>query len=84
MLASFRTLPLTKSFAVGACRRITALWPRYAWSPHTRVSLPCNRSGNTALSATLAGVATAAWISFVRLSTPKCSFHAEIPLVALQ
>src|SRR5262252_9451803 len=25
-------------------------------------------------SATLAGVATAAWISFVRLSTPKCAF----------
>jgi len=30
--------------------------------------------GNTVLSATLAGVATTAWISLVRLSTPKCAF----------
>src|SRR4029077_14253062 len=29
-----------------------------------------NRSGSTVLSATLAGVATAAWMSYVRLSTP--------------
>jgi hypothetical protein len=41
---------------------------------HTRVSLPCNRSGSTVLSATLAGVATTAWISLLRLSTPKCPF----------
>src|SRR5690242_15651633 len=41
---------------------------------HTRVSLPCNNSGSTVLSAALAGVATAAWISLVRLSTPKCAF----------
>ena len=31
-------------------------------------------SGSTVLSATLAGVATTAWISLVRLSTPKCAF----------
>jgi hypothetical protein len=30
--------------------------------------------GNTALSATLAGVATTAWISLVRLWTPKRAF----------
>jgi hypothetical protein len=30
--------------------------------------------GSTVPSATLAGVATAAWISLVRLSTPKCAF----------
>src|SRR6476646_9347844 len=41
---------------------------------HTRVSCPCNNSGNTVLSAALAGVATTAWISLVRLSTPKCAF----------
>jgi hypothetical protein len=35
---------------------------------------PCNRSGSTLLSATLAGVATTAWISLLRLSTPKCAF----------
>jgi hypothetical protein len=60
--------------ALGACCRITARWPRYAWSPHTRVSFPCNRLGSTALSATLAGVAWTAWISLLRLSTPKCAF----------
>src|SRR5262249_46616866 len=42
--------------------------------PHTRVSLPCSRSGSTVLSATLAGVATTAWISLLRLSTPICAF----------
>src|SRR5262252_8415047 len=63
-----------KSFARGACWRITARWPRYAWSPHTRVSRPCNSSGSTVLSATLAGVAWTAWISLLRLSTPKCAF----------
>src|SRR5213076_914204 len=31
--------------------------------PHTRVSCPCSSSGNTVLSATLAGVATTAGIS---------------------
>ena len=36
--------------------------------------MPCNRSGSTVLSATLAGVATAAWISLVRLSMPICAF----------
>src|SRR5215470_13696212 len=41
---------------------------------HTRVSLPCSRSGSTVLSATLAGVATTAWISLPRLSTPICAF----------
>jgi len=30
--------------------------------------------GHTALSATLAGVATTAWISLLRRSTPKCLF----------
>jgi hypothetical protein len=39
-----------------------------------RVSLPCKRPGNIMLSATLVDVATTAWISFVRLSTPKCAF----------
>jgi hypothetical protein len=41
----------------------------------TEVSSPCNRSGDTALSATLAGAATTAWISLVRLSTRKCAFY---------
>src|SRR6201984_2067210 len=41
---------------------------------HTRVSRPCSSSGNTVLSATLAGVATTAWITLVRLSIPKCAF----------
>src|SRR5215831_5706621 len=41
---------------------------------HTRLSCPCNSSGKTVLSATLAGVAATAWISRVRLSTPKCAF----------
>ena len=36
--------------------------------------LPCSSSGNTVLSATLADVATTAWISLVRLSIPKCAF----------
>jgi hypothetical protein len=58
-----------ESSALGACSRITTRWPRYAWSPHTRVSLPCNRSGSTVLSATLAGVAWTAWIS-LRLVDP--------------
>jgi len=31
-----------------------------AWSPHTPVSWPCNRSGNTVQSARLAGLTTAA------------------------
>src|SRR5437763_14278691 len=39
-----------------------------------RVSCPCNSSGSTVQSATLAGVATPAWITLVRLSTPKCPF----------
>src|SRR5438105_14273372 len=39
-----------------------------------RVSCPCNSSGSTVQSATLAGVATTAWITLVRLSTPKCAF----------
>jgi len=43
-------------------------------TPPTRVSFPCNSSGSTVLSATLAGVATTAWISLLRLSTPKCPF----------
>ena len=30
----------------------------------------------------IGGVATIAWISLVRLSTPKCAF-AELPLIAL-
>jgi len=30
--------------------------------------------GSTVLSATLAGVAWTAWISLLRLSTPKCPF----------
>src|SRR6202521_4742086 len=42
--------------------------------PHTRVSSPCNRSGSTAESATLAAVATAVWMIFVLLSTPTCAF----------
>src|SRR5271166_1531018 len=42
-------------------------------APHPGL-LSCNRSGNTVLSATLAGVAATAWISLVRLSTPKCAF----------
>src|ERR1700753_3775153 len=33
-----------------------------------------NTAGRTVLSATLAGVDTTAWISLVRLSTPKCAF----------
>src|SRR5437870_13789013 len=41
---------------------------------HTRVSSPCNRSGSTAESATLAAVATAVWMIFVLLSTPTCAF----------
>jgi len=41
---------------------------------HTRVSCPCSSSGSTVLSATLAGVATTAWISLVRLSIPTCAF----------
>ena len=36
--------------------------------------MPCNKSGSTVLSATLAGVATAAWINLVRLSMPICAF----------
>src|SRR5438105_12574533 len=36
--------------------------------------LPVQQLGKTVLSATLAGVATTAWISLVRLSTPKCPF----------
>src|SRR5207249_1783373 len=43
-------------------------------SPHTRVSSPCNRSGSTVESATLAAVATAVWMIFVLLSTPTCAF----------
>src|SRR2546422_5036658 len=39
-----------------------------------RVSSPCNRSGSTAESATLAAVATAVWMIFVLLSTPTCAF----------
>src|SRR5207253_2537556 len=35
---------------------------------------PCNRSGSTAESATLAAVATAVWMIFVLLSTPTCAF----------
>jgi len=53
----WRQRRLTKSCARGACWGITARWSRYAWSPHTRVSFPCNKSGSTVLSATLAGVA---------------------------
>src|SRR5262249_59818705 len=37
-------------------------------------SLPCRRSGSTVLSAALAGVAATAWISLLRLSTPRCAF----------
>ena len=37
---------------------MTARGPRSAWSPRTRVSLPCNRSASSALSAAPAGVAT--------------------------
>src|SRR5437870_4682830 len=39
-----------------------------------RVSSPCNRSGSTTESATLAAVATAVWMIFVLLSTPTCAF----------
>src|SRR5262249_15524229 len=42
-------------------------------TPHPG-SCPCNSSGRTVLSATLAGVAATAWISLLRLSTPKCPF----------
>src|SRR4030095_14076268 len=68
--------------AVSAIGEISGLWCMLAdhrplaaigLIPHTRVSFPCNKSGSTVLSATLAGVATAAWISFVRLSTPRCA-----------
>jgi hypothetical protein len=31
----------------------------------------------------LAGVAVTAWISLLRLSTPKCPFHPKVPLLAL-
>src|SRR5690242_1815957 len=36
--------------------------------------LPVQQLGQHVLSATLAGVATTAWLSLVRLSTPKCAF----------
>jgi hypothetical protein len=36
--------------------------------------LAMQQSGKTRPSATLAGVATTAWISLVRLSTPRCAF----------
>src|SRR5437870_2842267 len=39
-----------------------------------RLTSPCNRSGSTAESATLAAVATAVWMIFVLLSTPTCAF----------
>jgi len=42
-------------------------------APHAGV-VAGRRSGSTELSVTLAGVATAVWISWVRLSTPKCPF----------
>src|SRR5207253_5211329 len=58
----------------GAHSRIAPVCPRYARSPHTRVSSPCRRSGSTAGSATLAAVATAVWMIFVLLSTPTCAF----------
>src|SRR3989441_4218418 len=48
-----------------------------------RVSSPCNRSGSTAESATLAAVATAVWMIFVLLSTPTCAFIPKYPLFAL-
>src|SRR5690348_12045633 len=62
------TFDLVRSFA----RSTLSTTPRWAIAPvdevfrsrcvpHTRVSFPCNRSGNTVLSATLAGVAGTAW-----------------------
>jgi hypothetical protein len=45
---------------------------RHAFLNHAVTFGVRERSGRTVLSATLAGVATTAWISLVRLSTPKC------------
>ena len=42
-------------------------------APHARF-VAANRLGSTVLSATLAVVAWTAWISLLRLSTPKCAF----------
>ena len=42
-------------------------------TPHPGLA-PVQELGNTVLSATLAGVAATAWISLLRLSTPKCAF----------
>ena len=42
-------------------------------APHAGL-VAVQQIGSTLLSATLAGVATTAWISWVRLSTPKCPF----------
>src|SRR6202007_2856624 len=42
-------------------------------TPHTGL-LPMQQLGRTVLSATLAGVAATAWISLLRLSTPRCAF----------
>jgi hypothetical protein len=39
----------------------------------TRVSSPCSKSGRIGLSATLAGVATTAWMILVRLSFDSLS-----------
>ena len=52
-------------------------------APHAGLP-PVQKMGSTVLSATLAGVATAAWISLLRLSTPKCAFMPKyhwLPLV---
>jgi len=42
-------------------------------APHAGL-VAVQQPGSTVLSATLAGVATTAWISLLRLSTPKCPF----------
>ena len=57
--------------------RITSPCPRYARSPHTRVSLPCSSPGNSRQSATFAAVACTEWISRARLSTPPCAFMSK-------
>src|SRR5437660_12507616 len=51
-----------------------ALPDHFALSAISLIASPCNRSGSTAESATLAAVATAVWMIFVLLSTPTCAF----------
>ena len=66
--------PMAMGFRLDEVLGTGGVLPNHIASPHTRVSCPCSRSGNTWLSCTFAAVAATEWISLVRLSTPRWAF----------